>query len=76
MISFQETYEETKQEDHSKNKNNEEKSHCSERCRSSSSFKEETQGGIKNGKWTDEEHRNFVKACLKHGNNWSKVKDN
>jgi hypothetical protein len=25
---------------------------------------------INNGKWTKEEHRNFLNACMIYGNNW------
>jgi hypothetical protein len=29
--------------------------------------------GYHTGKWTQEEHIQFLHACLKHGNNWTRV---
>jgi hypothetical protein len=29
---------------------------------------------IKQGRWTDEEHERFLRACYEHPNNWQKVK--
>jgi hypothetical protein len=29
--------------------------------------------GFKMGKWQKEEHLQFLQACEKHGNNWTKV---
>ena len=29
--------------------------------------------GYHTGKWTQEEHIQFLQACLKYGNNWTKV---
>ena len=33
-----------------------------------------TKEGYKMGKWQRDEHLIFIKACEKHGNNWTKVK--
>jgi hypothetical protein len=28
---------------------------------------------INNGRWTEEEHKKFLEACIAFGNNWKKV---
>jgi hypothetical protein len=29
--------------------------------------------GFNEGRWTEDEHKKFVKSCLIHGNNWKRV---
>lgn len=32
-----------------------------------------TNESFHNGRWTSEEHKKFLEACLKYGSNWKKV---
>ncbi len=37
------------------------------------SFEELRTKGFQTGKWNQKEHLEFLQACLKHGNNWTRV---
>ena len=52
-------------------KNLNEKSSISNKSSKNSHLNEE----INNGKWTPEEHLIFLKACIKHEDNWVKIKE-